>query len=57
MALTLQLKKPTLQRDAMICHVRPCAASDSVPGPVHRREVLRQWGKDGFKELENLKRS
>lgn len=25
-------------------------------GPVHRREVLRQWGKDGFKELENLKR-
>lgn len=25
-------------------------------GPVHRREVLRQWGKDGFKELEMLKR-
>mmetsp|Transcript_11841 Transcript_11841/g.20218 ORF Transcript_11841/g.20218 Transcript_11841/m.20218 type:complete len:531 (-) Transcript_11841:152-1744(-) len=25
-------------------------------GPVHRREVLRQWGKDGFKELDDLKR-
>lgn len=25
-------------------------------GPVHRPEVLRQWGNEGFKELEQLKR-
>ncbi|CAE7780991.1 MCAT [Symbiodinium pilosum] len=25
-------------------------------GPVHKREVLRQWGKEGFEELELLKR-
>ena len=25
-------------------------------GPVHRREVLRQWGNEGFQELESLKK-